>query len=168
MSCCSFDSDREPPVVLVLGHSYISRLNQYIARDPKRENLSLEKSSVLSFMYDVGHDQPGSVFSAVIAARSRLESIPRRCGPRSRVQRPVRQCARLPNPPCFRLSILRFVLRAYPACVMYSFVVSYRVYSCRSGSRTTTRTWQDALTACSLNFWKVYRTCIFGAIAHLR
>eukprot|EP00057_Strongylocentrotus_purpuratus_P010762 XP_011665236.1 PREDICTED: uncharacterized protein LOC105438741 [Strongylocentrotus purpuratus] len=64
MSCSSSDTDCEPPVVLVLGHSYISRLNQYIARDPKRDNLSLEKSSVLSFMYDVGHDQPGSVFSA--------------------------------------------------------------------------------------------------------
>ena len=29
-----------------------------------RDNLALEKSSVLSFMYDVGHKQPGSVFSA--------------------------------------------------------------------------------------------------------
>ena len=59
------DLDHEPPVVLVLGHSYISRLNSYIARDPSRDNLALEKSSVLSFMFDVGHgNQPGNVFSA--------------------------------------------------------------------------------------------------------
>ena len=64
-SCGSIDFDHEPPVVLVLGHSYISRLNQFISRDPTRDNLALEKSSVLTFMFDVGHDkQPGCVFSA--------------------------------------------------------------------------------------------------------
>ena len=64
MSSSSSDCEGEPPVVLVLGHSYISRLNQYIARDPRRDNLALKKSSALTFMVDVGHDQPGSVFSA--------------------------------------------------------------------------------------------------------
>ena len=64
-TCGSIDFDHEPPVVLVLGHSYISRLNHFISRDPARDNLALEKSSVLSFMFDVGHDnQPGNVFSA--------------------------------------------------------------------------------------------------------
>ena len=64
-NCGSIDFDHEPPVVLVLGHSYISRLNHFISRDPARDNLALEKSSVLSFMFDVGHDnQPGNVFSA--------------------------------------------------------------------------------------------------------
>lgn len=57
--------DHEPPVVLVLGHSYISQLNNFILRDPARDNLALEKSAVLAFMLDVGHDnQPGDVFSA--------------------------------------------------------------------------------------------------------
>ena len=64
-TCSSIDFDHEPPVVLVLGHSYISRLNNFISRDPTRDNLALEKSSVLSFMFDVGQDnQPGNVFSA--------------------------------------------------------------------------------------------------------
>lgn len=64
-TCGSIDLEHEPPVVLVLGHSYISRLNHFISRDPTRDNLALEKSSVLSFMFDVGHDnQPGNVFSA--------------------------------------------------------------------------------------------------------
>ena len=54
----------EPPVVLVLGHSYINRLSNFIARDPARENLALEKSAVLTFMFDVGHNNPGKVFSA--------------------------------------------------------------------------------------------------------
>lgn len=58
------DAEHEPPVVLVLGHSYISRLNKFIDCDPLRANLALEKSAVLSFMIDVGHDQPGNVFSA--------------------------------------------------------------------------------------------------------
>ena len=64
-TCGSIDLEHEPPVVLVLGHSYISRLNHFISRDPTRDNLALEKSSVLSFMFDVGNDnQPGNVFSA--------------------------------------------------------------------------------------------------------
>ena len=61
----SIDFDHEPPVVLVLGHNDISRLNRFISRDPTRDNLALEKSAVLTFMFDVGHDnQPGNVFSA--------------------------------------------------------------------------------------------------------
>ncbi|XP_071504282.1 uncharacterized protein [Diadema antillarum] len=61
----SCESDREPPVVLVLGgHSYIGSLNSFIERDPARSNLALEKSSVLAFLHDVGHTQPGNVFSA--------------------------------------------------------------------------------------------------------
>ncbi|XP_071501990.1 uncharacterized protein [Diadema antillarum] len=60
----SCESDREPPVVLVLGHSYIGSLNSFIERDPARSNLALERSSVLAFLHDVGHTQPGNVFSA--------------------------------------------------------------------------------------------------------
>ena len=63
-SVSDVDFDHEPPVVLVLGHSYISRLNQFIARDPTKDNLALEKSSVLTFMHDVGNGQPGDVFAA--------------------------------------------------------------------------------------------------------
>ena len=64
-ACGSVGLDHEPPVVLVLGHSFISRLNHFISRDPSKDNLALEKTSVLSFMFDVGHDnQPGNIFSA--------------------------------------------------------------------------------------------------------
>ncbi|XP_071502050.1 uncharacterized protein [Diadema antillarum] len=49
----SCESDREPPVVLVLGHSYIGSLNSFIERDPSG-----------AFLHNVGHTQPGNVFSA--------------------------------------------------------------------------------------------------------
>lgn len=64
-SMSDVDMDHQPPVVLVLGHSYMSRLNNYISGDPARENLALEKSSVLAFAHDVGTDNhPGGVFAA--------------------------------------------------------------------------------------------------------
>lgn len=65
------DFDHEPRVVLVLGHGHISRLNHFIARDPSKNNLALEKSAVLTCMHDVGSNRPGDVF----AAASQLDMV---------------------------------------------------------------------------------------------